>query len=137
LALAVPLSRFTPRIGGGSAFYVRRQNPTGKDTMKWFFDSTVFIENVAALIAAHYEIWLQSLSHSRNPGLDALHTAMSVSFFCSLLAVIFGGASLVVFRMMRNRISVDFSLRRTWAVFSLFVSVAIFLFGLLMPGEIG
>src|ERR1035437_6057493 len=24
LALAVPLSRFTPRVGGGSAFYVRR-----------------------------------------------------------------------------------------------------------------
>ena len=24
MALAVPLSRFTPRIGGGSAFYVRR-----------------------------------------------------------------------------------------------------------------
>ena len=25
LALAVPLSRFTPRVGGGSAFYVRHQ----------------------------------------------------------------------------------------------------------------
>jgi len=24
LALAVPLSRFTPRVGGGSAFFVRR-----------------------------------------------------------------------------------------------------------------
>jgi hypothetical protein len=27
LALAVPLSRFTPRVGGGSAFYVRQQAP--------------------------------------------------------------------------------------------------------------
>jgi len=26
LALAVPLSRFTPRVGGGSAFFVRRQS---------------------------------------------------------------------------------------------------------------
>jgi hypothetical protein len=26
LALAVPLSRFTPRVGGGSAFYVRRHS---------------------------------------------------------------------------------------------------------------
>ncbi len=26
MALAVPLSRFTPRVGGGSAFYVRRHN---------------------------------------------------------------------------------------------------------------
>jgi hypothetical protein len=25
LALAVPLSRFTPRVGGGSAFYVRHR----------------------------------------------------------------------------------------------------------------
>src|SRR5258708_25831234 len=25
MALSVPLSRFTPRVGGGSAFYVRRQ----------------------------------------------------------------------------------------------------------------
>jgi uncharacterized protein YndB with AHSA1/START domain len=28
LALAVPLSRFTPRVGGGSAFFVRRQIST-------------------------------------------------------------------------------------------------------------
>src|SRR5665647_1009599 len=26
LALSVPLSRFTPRVGGGSAFYVRRHS---------------------------------------------------------------------------------------------------------------
>jgi hypothetical protein len=26
LALAVPLSRFTPRVGGGSAFFVRQQD---------------------------------------------------------------------------------------------------------------
>jgi hypothetical protein len=29
LALAVPLSRFTPRVGGGSAFYVRQQSVAG------------------------------------------------------------------------------------------------------------
>ena len=26
MALSVPLSRFTPRVGGGSAFFVRRQD---------------------------------------------------------------------------------------------------------------
>jgi hypothetical protein len=38
LALAVPLSRFTPRVGGGSAFFVRRfdfmQSPPLLDTQK-------------------------------------------------------------------------------------------------------
>jgi hypothetical protein len=29
LALSVPLSRFTPRVGGGSAFYVRQQSVAG------------------------------------------------------------------------------------------------------------
>jgi hypothetical protein len=32
LALAVPLSRFTPRVGGGSAFYVRQHEPHKKYT---------------------------------------------------------------------------------------------------------
>ena len=30
MALAVPLSRFTPRVGGGSAFFVRRHSHTVK-----------------------------------------------------------------------------------------------------------
>jgi len=42
LALAVPLSRFTPRVGGGSAFFVRRHWNIVK-----FMDEEAFQKQVA------------------------------------------------------------------------------------------
>jgi hypothetical protein len=38
LALAVPLSRFTPRVGGGSAFFVRPKLPVSNYELNWQTD---------------------------------------------------------------------------------------------------
>jgi hypothetical protein len=57
LALSVPLSRFTPQVGGGSAFYVRRlrasQTMKTTDTLKAAMDHPFFL---LAFIAALYFI---------------------------------------------------------------------------------
>ena len=44
MALAVPLSRFTSRVGGGSAFFVRQQ----RDAMKRF--AKIFAINYASMV---------------------------------------------------------------------------------------
>jgi hypothetical protein len=55
LALSVPLSRFTSRVGGGSAFYVRPQDcvmrifPTSKEWLVWL--------RRAAAFAAGFAVW--------------------------------------------------------------------------------
>ena len=102
------------------------------ESMKRLFDVTVFIENAGTLIAAYILLWLHSHSTWRTGPVehDSIRIGMQVSFFCSLSALVSGSASLVVFRVMRNRASGDFSFRKAWAVFSLCVSAAIFLFGL-------
>jgi hypothetical protein len=104
--------------------------------MKLVFDTMVCVENVAAVIAAHYAVWLQGLSHERSPGPEALLSAMSASFFCSLSALVLGVASLIAFRVLKNRLAIDLGFRKTWAVFSLCASAAIFLISL-MPVEVG
>jgi hypothetical protein len=48
LALAVPLSRFTPRVGGGSAFFVRHHRvktliPNTLNRMEYFVRLLIFI----------------------------------------------------------------------------------------------
>jgi hypothetical protein len=52
LALAVPLSRFTPRVGGGSAFFVRR--------LARMKNITIFF--LASMILAGIGCWLSPLS---------------------------------------------------------------------------
>src|ERR1035437_6516983 len=58
LALAVPLSRFTPRVGGGSAFYVRRHY-----VFAWPFTSHTDTERWTATHRFHlcrhcFESWM-------------------------------------------------------------------------------
>jgi len=52
LALAVPLSRFTPRVGGGSAFYVRHHSHYMKTFIIIGF--TVVVLVVGSLLFWHY-----------------------------------------------------------------------------------
>ena len=58
MALAVPLSRFTPRVGGGSAFFVRHLMDTIEEdkpltkTLKPFYARFIFEQHQQALAFA-------------------------------------------------------------------------------------
>jgi hypothetical protein len=57
LALAVPLSRFTSRVGGGSAFYVRRHSQhTMKEILTLIVTVIMIIAFLAVLLKAGYSV---------------------------------------------------------------------------------
>ena len=66
LALAVPLSRFTPRVGGGSAFYVRRLREKSRLMRRYmnfcqFFWICLSSFPLALATFSHISIWRRHL----------------------------------------------------------------------------
>ena len=59
MALAVPLSRFTSRVGGGSAFFVRQQVSFMAIRIMAFIFGAVFgaVGAIVAFWLQHSEIW--------------------------------------------------------------------------------
>ena len=59
MALAVPLSRFTSLVGGGSAFFVRQRefmntsNPSQKPSRGWILFCRIFICGVGAFFIGY------------------------------------------------------------------------------------
>jgi hypothetical protein len=64
LALAVPLSRFTPRVGGGSAFFVRHRGHA-LSFMSYVMDDAAKSERVEDLAATfRADFWLVGFGFS-------------------------------------------------------------------------
>ena len=58
MALAVPLSRFTPRVGGGSAFYVRQQAHAMKlELLIRFLLAALLVLGVVSFIRSGMKKW--------------------------------------------------------------------------------
>jgi hypothetical protein len=53
LALSVPLSRFTPRVGGGSAFFVRHHSRMTRNTKTLFIVPAALFFVILASVAVH------------------------------------------------------------------------------------
>ena len=68
MALAVPLSRFTPRVGGGSAFFVRRLGRVCSFYVHKFMNDIIAI--VASYKRDQWPRWVDSLRLT--PGFDCL-----------------------------------------------------------------
>ncbi len=81
MALAVPLSRFTPRVGGGSAFYVRPRDTFGIELAGLAGDdlsSLILMSQISAV----------SLGLARagfEPRASAAHRVLRASFFMEFL----------------------------------------------------
>ena len=67
MARSVPLSRFTPRVGGGSAFFVRQQDAHhAKQTISfWSFLYREQLVRAGVLLVEHFDyevLWLRQRS---------------------------------------------------------------------------
>jgi hypothetical protein len=101
--------------------------------MKQLFDVTVSLENLGAAIAAYAMVWLHGRYHwMTGPQAQiTIHRAMLLMVICSVLALILGCSSMIIFRVMKSRIAKEFGARKTWGLLSVLASVVLLLLSLL------